>query len=242
LIRLQGVTKRYPGRSALQDLDLEIPRGRTTVLLGPSGSGKSTVLRLLAGLVQPDAGCILVEGRPLEEQPLAAWRHRLGYVIQEGGLFPHLRARDNAALLPRALGWSEARIADRLAELCALVRLEPELLDAWPAQLSGGQRQRVSLIRALVCDPELLLLDEPLAALDPLVRSELQEDLRRLFRELGRTVVFVTHDLPEAAFLGDRLHLLRAGRLLQSGSLDDFRQHPADPFVPRFLQAWRSLS
>jgi osmoprotectant transport system ATP-binding protein len=168
-----------------------------------------------------------------------AIRRRIGYVVQEGGLFPHLTARDNVALLARHLGWPAARIEARLGELGALTRLPPELLDRYPAQLSGGQRQRVGIMRALMMDPDLLLLDEPLGALDPLVRADLQDDLLAAFRSLGKSVVMVTHDLDEAAFFGHRLVLLRDGRVVQVGTLDDLAHAPADPFVTRFLHAQR---
>jgi osmoprotectant transport system ATP-binding protein len=164
-------------------------------------------------------------------------RQRIGYVIQEGGLFPHLTARENAAIMPRYLRWESARTAKRVEQLTELTRLTSSLLDRYPCQLSGGQRQRVSLIRALMLDPDVLLLDEPLGDLDPMVRAELQDDLRNIFRELGKTVVLVTHDLAEAGYLGDRVTLIRSGRIVQQGSFAE--DNPADDFVARFVQAQR---
>ena len=236
MFRLRAVQKGYGGQLAL-DVDLTLEAGRTTVLLGPSGCGKSTLLRLLVGLLRPDAGEVLFDGRPLSDD-LEGARRRIGYVIQDGGLFPHLTAADNVRLPAR--GRPAAEVAARIELLAALVRLPPSLLSRYPLQLSGGQRQRVALMRALVLDPEALLLDEPLSALDPVVRAELQVDLRRIAAELGKTVVLVTHDLGDAAVLGDEVLLLRAGRLVQRGPLVELWRHPADPFVTRFIEAQRA--
>ena len=167
--------------------------------------------------------------------------HGIGYVIQEGGLFPHLSVRDNAALLARTLGWSKDRIAQRLEELAALCQLPPDLLARFPAELSGGQRQRVGLVRALMLDPPVLLLDEPLGALDPIVRHELQTQMRTLFAQLGKTVVLVTHDVAEAAYLADTLVLMRDGRVLQQGTARDLVDTPVDEFVTAFMTAQRTL-
>ncbi len=237
MIQLFGVEKSYAGARALGPIDLELEPARTTVLLGPSGCGKSTLLRLMIGLLQPDAGRVCFEGVELGPGNALALRRRMGYVIQEGGLFPHLSARGNIALMARYLGWEEARIQARTAELAALTRFPAGGLDRFPAQLSGGQRQRVSLMRALMLDPILLLLDEPLGALDPLIRADLQSDLRAIFRTLGKTVVLVTHDLGEAGFLGDHIVLLRDGRIVQQGGFEDLFNRPADPFVTRFISA-----
>jgi osmoprotectant transport system ATP-binding protein len=242
--RLDGVTRRYGPvgtAAALSALDLEFADGSVTAVIGSSGSGKSTLLRLLLGLEQPDAGTVSVDDRPLTRQPLQALRRRIGYVIQDGGLFPHLSVRGNLALLPRELGWSAARIDARAAELCERVALPPELLRRAPDALSGGQRQRVALMRALMADPPALLLDEPLGALDPIVRHELQDELRRMFASLGKTVILVTHDLAEAAFLAPRLVLLHDGRVAQDGRFTDLQQCPASDFVARFLAAQRRL-
>jgi osmoprotectant transport system ATP-binding protein len=239
MIEFQSVAKSYAGHTALAGIDLRCESGETTALIGPSGCGKSTLLRLIVGLIKPDAGRVLVDGEPLGRHNLQAVRHRIGYVIQEGGLFPHLSARANVALLVRHLGWRPARIAARIGELVRLTHVRAELLDRYPAELSGGQRQRVSLMRALMPDPDLLLLDEPLGALDPMIRSHLQEELREIFRTLGKTVVLVTHDIAEAAFLADSIVLLRDGRLIQKGSLKDLVEAPAEPFVSEFINAQR---
>lgn len=239
-LELCGVSKRFGRAWALRDVHLRIPRGRTTVLIGASGSGKSTLLRTLLFLVRPDAGCVRFEGTELRADNALGLRRRMGYVVQEGGLFPHLTARENVCLMARVLRWPPARIAARVDELAELVQLAPAFLDRYPLQLSGGQRQRVGLMRALMLDPEALLLDEPLGALDPIIRSELQGDLRRIFRAFGKTVVLVTHDLAEAAFFGDRLVLLRDGRILQEGSFAELVHAPADAYVQRFVRAQRS--
>jgi osmoprotectant transport system ATP-binding protein len=242
MIELRGVTKRYGDSVALGPLDLALEERRTTALIGPSGSGKSTLLRLLIGLLRPDAGVIRIGGAPVESATLPSLRLRVGYVIQEGGLFPHLTARDNATLMARHLGWDAARTDARIAELAALVRLPVDSLDHFPVQLSGGQRQRVSLMRALLLNPDVLLLDEPLGALDPMIRAELQTDLRDIFGRLGKTVVLVTHDLAEAGFLAQSLVLLRDGKILQRGTLDELMHAPADPFVSRGVSAQRGLA
>lgn len=239
MFTLRGVAKAYGGQPALGPLSLELPAGRTTVLIGPSGCGKSTLLRLLIGLVRPDAGEVAFDGVPVTPDTARSVRLRVGYVIQDGGLFPHLNARANLTLLARYLGRDRGEIAGRVDELAELTRFPAEGLDRYPDQLSGGQRQRVGLMRALMLDPDALLLDEPLGALDPLVRADLQAELRDIFRALGKTVVLVTHDLGEAAYFADRVVLLRDGRIVQEGSPADLWRRPADPFVTRFVQAQR---
>jgi osmoprotectant transport system ATP-binding protein len=239
MLELKGVTKSYGGRPVLWPTDLALPAGQTTVLIGPSGCGKSTLLRLMVGLIPPDAGVVRFAGKEVRPDNVLELRRRMGYVVQDGGLFAHLTARGNITLLARYLGWDGRRIETRLAELAELTRFPADGLDRYPVQLSGGQRQRVGLMRALMLDPDVLLLDEPLGALDPLVRSDLQADLRRVFRALGKTVVLVTHDLGEADFFGDAIVLLRDGRIVQQGTLADLVRSPAEPFVTRFVNAQR---
>ncbi len=236
MLSLRGVEKRYGGRRVLGPLDLELERG-TTALIGPSGSGKSTILRLLIGLVAPDRGEVRFGDRPLGPDTVDEARRRTGYVIQEGGLFPHLTAEENVTLVARYLRWDPARIAARVAELAALTRLDDAALARFPSELSGGQRQRVSLMRALMLDPDVVLLDEPLGALDPLIRFDLQAELKAIFMQLGKTVVLVTHDLGEAAYLAGRVALLRDGQLVQVGTIEALCDAPADPFVTRFVRA-----
>lgn len=238
---LQDVTCTFEALRALDHVSVAFPRGRTSVLIGSSGSGKSTLLRLLIGLEWPVSGKVLCDGEPLPRDALPEVRRRVGYVIQEGGLFPHLTVLGNLALLPRHLGWGTARVLERARELASLAHLHEDLLSRFPAELSGGQRQRVALMRALMLDPRTLLLDEPLGALDPLVRHGLQDELREIFARLGKTVIMVTHDMAEAAFFSDRLVLMRRGRIIQDGSLEDFQRTPADDFVREFLAAHRNL-
>ena len=240
-IDLVGVEKRFGDAVALHPTTLSIPAGETTALVGPSGSGKSTILRLIVGLIAPSAGEIRFDGAPAREEDLLERRRRIGYVIQEGGLFPHLTARENVFLRGRHLGKSAGYLQRRLAELCALTRFSRELVDRYPVELSGGQRQRVGLMRALLLDPDVLLMDEPMGALDPLVRAELQDEFRAIFAELAPTVVLVTHDLAEAAYLAPRLVLLNEGRVVQEGTLGELKRAPGDPFVVRFFQAQRGL-
>jgi len=234
-LRLAKVTKRYGTGAAVDGIDLTFASGRTTALLGPSGCGKSTVLRLLVALVTPEGGEISVDGRPLSSHDIEALRQRIGYVIQDGGLFPHLTAAENVTLMARYLRWDPARAARRLQELAALTRFPTDALDRYPNELSGGQAQRVAIMRALLLDPEVLLLDEPLSALDPLVRTELRDDLRGIFRSLAKTVIVVTHDVGEAAHLADVVVLMRAGRVVQQGPFETLASSPADPFVTAFL-------
>ncbi len=241
MIELKGVSKSYNGSIVLHMLDLAIVPGRTTALIGPSGCGKSTLLRLMIGLVQPDTGTVSISGTELTPASVLELRHGLGYVIQDGGLFPHLNARDNVILMARYLGWDRDRILERLARLAELTRFPKDGLDRFPAQLSGGQRQRVSLMRALMLDPKVILLDEPLGALDPMVRAELQDDLREIFRSLEKTVVMVTHDLAEAGWFGHEIILMRGGKIVQRGALRDLIDDPAEPFVTQFVSAQRQL-
>lgn len=240
MLELNKVSKNYSGVCALEHCNLSIASGQTTVLIGPSGCGKSTILRLIIGLEMPDGGTIHFGGQRLEQGRLLELRQRMGYVIQDGGLFPHLSARDNAALMARHLRWSDERIATRINELAELTHFPVDALDRFPLQLSGGQQQRISLMRALMLDPEVLLLDEPLGALDPMIRRDLQAELREIFENLGKTVLMVTHDLGEAAFFGDTVVLLRDGRIVQQGKMEQLLRAPADDFVQRFIQAQRS--
>ncbi len=240
MISLNGVSKRFGNTVALEPMDLAIQPGRTTVLIGPSGCGKSTLLRLMIYLIQPDTGSVRFEGRAFTPADALVLRRRMGYVIQDGGLFPHLTARDNVALMARYLGWEAGRVESRLGDLSELTRFPKDGLDRFPAQLSGGQKQRVSLMRALMLDPDVLLLDEPLGSLDPMVRSELQTDLRQIFQTVRKTVVMVTHDMGEAGFFGDVIVLLREGEIVQQGALQDLVERPTDPFVTQFINAQRS--
>ena len=236
IIELRGVVKRYGDVEALKQTTLSLGVG-VNVLLGPTGSGKSTLLRLLTGLSLPSAGEVRLWGEALDPRTIGLLRRRLGYVIQEGGLFPHMTAAANITLAVRYFGWDAGRIERRLEELIDLTHFPRDGMTRFPVQLSGGQRQRVSLMRALMLGPELLLLDEPLGALDPMIRADLRVDLRDIFRMFGQTVVLVTHDLVEAEFFADRVVLLREGAVVQQGPLRDLVERPAEEFVTRFIHA-----
>jgi osmoprotectant transport system ATP-binding protein len=241
MIRLETVSKSFDGSIAVAGVTLALHPGTTTVLIGPSGCGKSTMLRLILGLIPVDSGAISIGEKAVNAKSCRTLRRRIGYVIQDGGLFPHLTAARNVSLMADHLGWDRSRVKNRLAELSELTHLPPDLLDRYPAQLSGGQRQRVGLMRGLMLDPEVLLLDEPLGALDPIIRMQLQEDLRAIFRRLRKTVLLVTHDMSEAAYLGEHIVLMRAGGIVQQGSSRELVERPRDPFVTEFIQAQRPL-
>jgi osmoprotectant transport system ATP-binding protein len=237
VIALREVTVRFGDAVALDRVSLQIDAGTRHVLLGSSGSGKSTALRLILGLVAPVAGRVLVDDIPVAAGTRARLVRRMGYVVQDGGLYPHLTAADNVALAAQADRWQRARIRARVAELAVMTGLDDRVLRRYPRELSGGERQRVGLMRALVLDPPILLLDEPLGALDPIVRAELQGELRQLFAALDKTVLLVTHDIREAALLGQLITLLHAGTVVQQGTFTDLMERPASEFVSRFLTA-----
>lgn len=239
MITLKNVSKSYKNTTALQPTNLSIQEGTTTVLIGPSGCGKSTLLKTIIHLIEPTTGEVIIDGIPVTSTNANAVRKKIGYVIQEGGLFPHLTCYANISLMAQVIGWKEEQCRARIAELADLTQIPQELLTRFPLQLSGGQRQRISLMRALMLDPSILLLDEPLGALDPLIRSDLQEDLKRIFSDLNKTVVMVTHDLAEAAQFADNIVLIRDGAVIQIGSLYDLIYHPKSDFVSLFINAQR---
>jgi osmoprotectant transport system ATP-binding protein len=237
MFRLDSVFKSYGEERALDGVSLTIAPGDTTALIGPSGGGKSTLFGLLTGLIKPDAGVVYFRDQDISRGSIREVRQRIGYVIQDGGLFPHLTGHGNVSLMAAHLGWSRSKIALRVDELRELTQLSPEVLARYPAEMSGGQRQRVALVRALMLDADVLLLDEPLGALDPIIRAELQQELAKIFRQLRKTTVLITHDLGEAAFFSDRIVLLRNGRVVQTGSISELQDSPADDFVRQFVRA-----
>jgi len=239
-LKLNHITKSFNSLKALRGISCVFRKGKTSGLIGPSGCGKSTMLRLMVGLSQPDNGTIEIDNELLTASNLTSVRRKLGYVIQDGGLFPHLTTSDNISLIARQIGWSAEKISNRIEELTLLTKFPKAALTRFPAEISGGQKQRVSLMRALMLDPEFLLLDEPLGALDPLIRYDLQEDLREIFTGLNKTVIMVTHDLNEAIFFADEIFLILDGKIIQSGTLSDFINLPKDPFVTKFINAQRS--
>ena len=243
-IRLDHVEKRFPGASApaVGDLSLDIPEGELVALVGPSGCGKTTTLRMINRLEEPTGGRIEVDGRDVRSLPVHELRRGIGYVIQQTGLFPHRTIADNVATVPQLLGWDKARIRQRVAELAELVGLEQGMLRRYPAALSGGQQQRVGVARALAADPPVLLMDEPYSAVDPIVRSRLQDELLDLQRRLRKTVVLVTHDIDEAIKLADRIAILNIGGVLeQYAPPAELLRAPATAFVEQFLGRERAL-
>ena len=241
MLELSNVSKTYGELQVLKPTDLSIPSGSTVVLIGPSGCGKSTLLRIMIGLIPSDSGTVSFNGTQITKENILELRHSMGYVLQDGGLFPHLTSKDNVLLLARHLGkMSQEEMDSRVEELADLTKLPKEALDRFPNQISGGQRQRVAIMRSLMLDPPLLFLDEPMGALDPLVRYELQEDLKQIFSELKKTVVLVTHDMGEAGYFGEDVMLMANGSIVQRGNLQDFYDNPADEFVTRFISAQRA--
>jgi len=242
MIELRAVSKVYPdGHVALHDLTLHVEAGMTLALLGPSGCGKTTTLKLVNRLATPTGGEVWVDGRNVAAEDATALRRRIGYVVQEAGLFPHLDARANVEVVPRLLGWPAPRRRARTEELFQLVGLDlARHGPRYPAELSGGERQRVGLARAMAADPPILLMDEPFGALDPLTRRRLQLEFRAINARLRKTVLFVTHDVEEAFLLGDRVAVLAGGRLVQTGTPEEIRRAPASEFVASFLglTAW----
>ncbi len=239
MIQLANISKSFDGKEVLHQISLEIPEHKTVVLIGPSGCGKSTLLRLMVGLLWPDSGQVSLFNETLTEENVERLRQQVGFVLQDGGLFPHLTAAQNISLMATFLNRDIAWIDSRLNELCNLTHLKRDLLDRYPRQLSGGQVQRVALMRALMLDPEMLFLDEPLGALDPLHRVGLQEDMKIIFQQLGKTVVMVTHDMGEAASLGDLIVIMRDGNMLQYDTLSNLSANPSDPFINEFINAQR---
>jgi len=241
-IEVQNITKTFGTFTALRDVSFQVPTGELVALLGPSGSGKTTLLRIIAGLEVADQGAVLFHGEDATDRSVR--NRQIGFVFQHYALFRHMTVFENIAfglrVRPRTLRPSARDIRTRVSALLQLVQLD-WLADRYPAQLSGGQRQRVGLMRALMLDPEALLMDEPLGALDPIIRSRLQAELKQIFQRLRKTVLLVTHDMAESAFLGDEIVLMRDGRIVQRGGLEDLLDRPAEPFVTEFLRAQRPL-
>lgn len=244
MIELRDVTKVFPGGTqAVDGITLVVHEGEFCVLLGPSGCGKTTTLKMINRLVPLTSGTITVGGRDIQKLRATELRRRIGYAIQEIGLFPHMTVAQNIATVPRLLGWRKAKRRERVRELLGLLGLTPvdEFLRRYPAELSGGQRQRVGVARALGADPAILLMDEPFGAIDPITRERLQDEFLRIQREIRKTVVFVTHDIHEAIKLGDKIALMKEGRLIQHATPSQLLAQPADDFVRGFVGTDRTL-
>jgi osmoprotectant transport system ATP-binding protein len=239
MIEVQELTKNYGPRTAVNRLSFHVARGEVLVLVGGSGSGKTTTLKLINRLIEPTSGCVLIEGDDASRFELHELRRRIGYVSQNVGLFPHMTIAENIEVTPSLLGWSTARREERTAELLDLVELPSSINRQYPSELSGGQAQRVGVARALAAKPRFMLLDEPFGALDPLTRDRLQQSFVDIKRQLDLTAVFVTHDITEALMLGDRIAVLREGRLLQMGTPHDLLDAPKDEYIERLLDTPR---
>jgi osmoprotectant transport system ATP-binding protein len=241
MLALQNIHKNFEGRPVLTDVSLTVPKGATHALIGSSGSGKTTLLRITLGLIPFDKGYVKINDQALLSFSPVEWADRIGYVPQDGGLFPHFTGHHNVSLIANLRGWSKSRIEARVEELRGLVELGEDILGRFPHEMSGGQQQRVAIMRAAMMDPAVMLLDEPMAALDPLIRRTLQQELKSIFQRLGKTVLLVTHDLGEAVFLADQITLLHEGKVVQSGTYAELLHHPADAFVTSFINAQRTL-
>ncbi|HEX3395875.1 MAG TPA: ATP-binding cassette domain-containing protein [Steroidobacteraceae bacterium] len=241
MLALQNITKTFEGKLVLTDVNLTVPKGATHALIGSSGSGKTTLLRITLGLIPFDKGYVKINDQALSSFTPIQWADRIGYVPQDGGLFPHMSAFENVSMIAKLRGWNKQKINARVEELRKLVDLEPVILRQYPFEMSGGQQQRVAIMRAAMMEPDVMLLDEPMAALDPLIRRSLQQELKSIFQRLGKTVLLVTHDLGEAVFLAEQITLLHEGKIVQSGRYRDLLLHPAEPFVTAFINAQRTV-
>lgn len=241
MLELQHIFKTFEDRAVLYDVNLVVPKGATHALIGSSGSGKTTLLRITLGLIPFDKGYVKINDQALLSFTQIEWADRIGYVPQDGGLFPHLSGKNNVALIAKLRGWKRTRIEDRVEQLRTLVDLGEEILARFPYEMSGGQKQRVSIMRAAMMNPDVMLLDEPMAALDPLIRRSLQQELKSIFKRLDKTVLLVTHDLGEAVFLAEHITMLHGGRIMQTGTYRDLLLNPASPFVTEFINAQRTL-
>jgi len=241
MLALQNITKTFEGKLVLTDVNLRVPKGATHALIGSSGSGKTTLLRITLGLIPFDKGYVKINDQALSSFSPIQWADRIGYVPQDGGLFPHMSAFENVSLIAKLRGWNKQKIRVRVEELRKLVDLETVILGQYPFEMSGGQQQRVAIMRAAMMEPDVMLLDEPMAALDPLIRRSLQQELKSIFQRLGKTVLLVTHDLGEAVFLAEHITLLHEGKIVQSGTYRDLLLRPADPFVTAFINAQRTV-
>ncbi|UJZ87870.1 betaine/proline/choline family ABC transporter ATP-binding protein [Heyndrickxia coagulans] len=242
MLKFDHISKIYKGgKRAVDDLNLEFESGRFIVFIGPSGCGKTTTLKMINRLIEPTEGTIYINGKNIKNTDPVKLRREIGYVIQQIGLFPHMTIQQNISLVPRLLKWPEEKQRERAKELLQLVDMPEEFLDRYPHELSGGQQQRIGVLRALAADQPLILMDEPFGALDPITRDSLQDELKKLQKELGKTIVFVTHDMDEAIKLADQIVIMRDGKLVQTGTPDEILREPANEFVETFIGKERLL-
>ena len=241
VLQIEKVSKVFRGIPALKNVDLTVEQGNTHALIGTSGSGKTTLLRIMLGLVSLDTGWVKINGQPLSTFTPRDWSNQIGYVPQDGGLFPHMTIFENVTLIGKSRNLSNTKIRERVDEILPVVEMDSQLLRQYPRQLSGGQKQRASMMRAIFLDPQILLLDEPMGALDPMIRQTLQIELKKIFESLKKTVLIVTHDLSEAVFLAQKMTLLHQGRVVQTGTYSQFVHSPSQDFVTSFLSAQRVL-
>ena len=236
MLKFEHVSKVYKGKKwAVNDLNFEIEKGEFIVLIGPSGCGKTTTMKMINRLIEPTSGKIYIDGENILDMDPVILRRKIGYVIQQIGLFPHMTIEQNITLVPRLLKWSVEKRRKRAEELLELVDMTPDYLDRYPHELSGGQQQRIGVLRALAADQPLILMDEPFGALDPITRDSLQTEFKKLQKRLGKTIVFVTHDMDEALKLADRIVIMRAGRIVQFDTPDEILRNPANDFVKEFI-------
>ncbi|MBW9313773.1 MULTISPECIES: choline ABC transporter ATP-binding protein OpuBA [Bacillus] len=236
MLILENVSKTYKGgKKAVNNVNLKIAKGEFICFIGPSGCGKTTTMKMINRLIEPSAGKIFIDGENIMDQDPVELRRKIGYVIQQIGLFPHMTIQQNISLVPKLLKWPEQQRKERARELLKLVDMGPEYVDRYPHELSGGQQQRIGVLRALAAEPPLILMDEPFGALDPITRDSLQEEFKKLQKTLHKTIVFVTHDMDEAIKLADRIVILKAGEIVQVGTPDDILRNPADEFVEEFI-------
>lgn len=236
MLKFDHVSKVYAGRKkAVEELNLEVEQGEFIVFIGPSGCGKTTTMKMINRLIEPTEGSIYIKGEDILKKNQVELRRSIGYVIQQIGLFPHMTIMENITLVPKLLKWPEDQRKKRAEELLKLVNMSPDYLYRYPRELSGGQQQRIGVLRALAADPPLILMDEPFGALDPITRDSLQEEFKHLQQSLGKTIIFVTHDMDEALKLADRIVIMRDGKLVQVGTPDDILRNPADDFVEEFI-------
>lgn len=242
MLKLENVSKIYKGgKKAVNSINLDIAKGEFICFIGPSGCGKTTTMKMINRLIEPSSGKIFIDGENIMEQDPVELRRKIGYVIQQIGLFPHMNIQQNISLVPKLLKWPEDKRKERARELLKLVDMGPEYLERYPHELSGGQQQRIGVLRALAAEPPLILMDEPFGALDPITRDSLQEEFKKLQRTLNKTIVFVTHDMDEAIKLADRIVILKGGEIVQVGSPDDILRNPVNEFVEEFIGKERLL-